>query len=151
MTSLKPPTRPRWLVALVIFLGLLAMTRMLTYYAYQWHRQLSYSEFYHLLKENPTTHRINEAKLVDSRIEGRFQDGTNFYVYVPPVDDEVMKLLRNNVPSFIIQPPQTGFLAIVMALVPWIILLSIMWFVMRSAQGGGRLLAFGKSRARLVA
>ncbi|MBI4323360.1 MAG: AAA family ATPase, partial [Candidatus Omnitrophica bacterium] len=124
--------------------------RMVSHYATQWHRQISYSELYRLLEDNPTTKKIDEARLVDGRVEGRFADGSHFYVFMPPSDDEMLRLLRTNVPQFEIQPPQAGFFAILMALSPWIILFGIMWFVMRSSQGGGRLLAFGKSRARLV-
>ncbi|MBI4342839.1 MAG: AAA family ATPase, partial [Candidatus Omnitrophica bacterium] len=124
------------------------MMRLLSYYAGQWHRQLSYSEFYRLLKDTPE--EIAEAKLVDDHVEGRLKNGTTFSVFVVPRDEELFRLLRQNVPTFDVQPPQAGFMGILMALSPWIIFLAIMWFVMRSSQGGGRLLAFGKSRARLI-
>jgi cell division protease FtsH len=77
-------------------------------------------------------------------------NGHTFSVYVPAADEELLRLLRTHVPVFDIQPAQTGLGAILMAFSPWIILFGIMWMIMRSAQGGGRLLAFGKSRARLV-
>ena len=131
-------------------MGLLTITlmRMLSHYASQWHQQISYSEFYRILQEHPKD--IADAKLVDDRVEGRLADGKVFSVYVLPQDQELLKLLREQVPTFDIRPPQAGFFGIVMALSPWIIFLGIMWVVMRSAQGGGRLLAFGKSRARLI-
>jgi len=151
MTMLRRPSRPRWLWLFVASLGMIALMRSLSHYASQWHRQLSYSEFYRLLEENPSTKALTEARLVDGRIEGRFSDGSRFYVYIPDSDEEVLRLLRTHVPQFEIQPPQAGFFAILMALSPWIILFGIMWLFMRSAQGGGKLLAFGKSRARLVA
>ncbi len=151
MTTLPRPQRPRWLWLFLASLALVAAMRMVSHYATQWHRQISYSELYRLLEDNPTTKKIDEARLLDGRVEGRFADGSHFYVFMPPSDDEMLRLLRTNVPQFDIQPPQAGFFAILMALSPWIILFGIMWFVMRSSQGGGRLLAFGKSRARLVA
>ncbi|MBI3087801.1 MAG: ATP-dependent zinc metalloprotease FtsH [Candidatus Omnitrophica bacterium] len=130
---------------------MVALMRLLAHYTSQLHRQLSYSEFYRLLEKNPSAQRITEARLVEGRIEGRFADGSRFYVYMPDSDEDALRLLRTNVPVFDIQPPQAGFMAILMALSPWLILLGVMWLFMRSAQGGGRLLAFGKSRARLVA
>ena len=151
MTTLPRPNRPRWLWLFAVSLAMVAVMRLVSHYAGQRHRQLSYSEFYHLLVENPSTKNIGEARLLDGRVEGRLTDGTRFYVYMPASDDEVLRLLRTNVPNFDIQPPQAGFFAILMALSPWIILMGIMWLITRSAQGGGRLLAFGKSRARLVA
>ena len=150
MATLRRPTRPRWLWPAVVSIGIVTLMRVLVSYSNQWHRQLTYGEFYRLLENNASSKSITEARLVDGRLDGRFNDGTRFYVYVPPSDDEVVRLLRTNVPTFDIQPQQTGFLAVLMALSPWIILLGIMWFVMRSAQGCGRLLAFGKSRAKLV-
>ena len=152
MSTLRPhpPQRSRWFLAIFVGVILVTFTRMLSYYAGQWHRQLTYSEFYRLVEENPTTQEITQAKLLDDRIEGRLKNGTGFSVYVLPQDQEMLKLLRQNIPTFDIQAPQAGFLGILMALSPWIIFLGIMWFVMRSAQGGGRLLTFGKSRARLI-
>jgi len=150
-TVRQPNTNRRWVVVFLVSLGLVALMRTLTYYSGQWHRKLTYSEFYVMLKDNPTEKRITEAHLMDGRVEGALSDGHHFYVFMPESDDEVFKLLRTNVPSFDIQPAQAGFFAILMAFSPWIILLGVMWFVMRSAQGGGRLLAFGKSRAKLIA
>ncbi|MBI2884868.1 MAG: ATP-dependent zinc metalloprotease FtsH, partial [Candidatus Omnitrophica bacterium] len=129
---------------------LVALLRTVSYLATQMHRPMTYGEFYHLLVENLTTPQITEAKLVDDRLEGRLSDGHTFIVYLPPGDDEVLHLLRTNVPAFDIQPAQTGFMAVLIALSPWIILFGVMWFIMRSAQGGGKLMAFGKSRARLI-
>ena len=152
MSSMRPmpPQRSRWLLIVLIASGMLALMKMVSNYASQWHRQMTYSEFYRLVHDNPTTQNITEAKLIDDRIEGRLKDGTSFSVFVPPRDEELFRLLRENVPNVDVQPPQAGFFGILMALSPWIIFLGIMWFVMRSAQGGGRLLAFGKSRARLI-
>ena len=142
--------RSRWLVAVIIGLATLALMRMLSFYAGQLHKPMIYSDFYKRLQENPTTNEIAEAKLVDDQIQGRLQDGTGFYVYYPQNDEELVKLLRENVKKFDVQPAQTGFLSILFAFFPWLLILVFMWFVMRSAQGGGKLLSFGKSRARLI-
>jgi len=154
MSTLRPkqpnPPRTRWTVVLVIFIGTFALMQLLARYASQFHRQLTYGELYAMLEQDGAALEVTEAKLVDNRIEGRFRDGTGFYVFVPERDTEIIRLLRLKVPKFDVQPPQAGFFGILMALSPWIILLAIMWFFMRSSQGGGRLLSFGKSRARLV-
>ena len=149
MATLRRPPRT-WLWVFMLSLMLVALLRTLTHYTSQWHRPLTYSEFYRLVEENSSTKQITEAHLVEGRIEGRLSDGIRFYVYVPDSDEDLLRLLRTNVPTFDLQPPQAGFMAILMALSPWLILLGVMWLFMRSAQGGGRLLAFGKSRAKLV-
>jgi cell division protease FtsH len=145
-----PPQRPRWLVFVIIGIITLTLMRALSYYAGQWQRQITYSELYRLLEENATTGNITEAKLIDDRVDGRLKDGRAFSVFIPGRDEEVLRLLRENIPNFDVQPPQAGLFGIVMALSPWIIFLVIMWLLMRSSQGGGRLLSFGKSRARLI-
>ncbi len=152
MGTLRPrqPQRSRWLLVLLMGFGTVALMRTLAFYSAQWHRQLPYGEFYRTLEDNPTIQKITEARLVEDRVEGQLSDGTGFYAFVPRQDEDLIKLLRQNVPTFEVQPPQAGFLGILMALSPWIILLAIMWLVMRSSQGGGRLLSFGKSRARLI-
>ena len=152
MSALRPmpPQRSRWLAVLFIGIGTIALMRLLTYYAGQWHRQVSYSELYQMVQENPTTQEIVEVKVIDDRVEGRLKDGTGFSAFIPPRDEEILKLMRQNVPRVDVQPPQAGLFGIIMALSPWIIFLTIMWFVMRSSQGGGRLLSFGKSRAKLI-
>ena len=152
MSVLRPklPQRSRWMVLLIVFGTVALMMRTLSHFANQWYRPLTYSEFYRLVQDNPTTQEIIEARLVEDHIEGKLKNGTGFHVYIPTQDQDFLKLLRQNITKFDVQPPQAGFLGILMALSPWIILFGIMWFVTRSAQGGGRLLAFGKSRARLI-
>ncbi len=152
MSVLRPklPQRSRWMVLLIVFGTVALMMRTLSHFANQWYRPLTYSEFYRLVQDNPTTQEITEARLVEDHIEGKLKNGTGFHVYIPTQDQDFLKLLRQNITKFDVQPPQAGFLGILMALSPWIILFGIMWFVTRSAQGGGRLLAFGKSRARLI-
>ena len=94
----NPPPRARWVLIVLVGLGTIMMMRLLAYYAGQFHRQLSYSEFYRLVQENPQ--EIAEAKLVDDHVEGRLKSGTTFTVFVVPRDEELFKLLRQNVPTF---------------------------------------------------
>ncbi len=152
MSTLRPlpPQRPRTLFLILLAAATFMLLRFLFTYVGQGHRQLNYSEFYHLVQENATTHEITELKLIDNRVEGQFKNHTTFSAYLPSQDEELLKLLRENVPSVEVLPPQAGFFGIVMSLAPFIIFLLLMWFVMRSSQGGGRLLSFGKSRARLI-
>ena len=152
MSTLRPipPQRSRWMLLFLVLAGTFVLLRMLSIYADRFHTQLTYSDFYRKVQENQTIQDIMEAKLVDDRVEGRLKNGTSFSVFLPSRDEEILKLLRQNVPKFDVQPPQAGFVGILWGLWPLIFLLGIMWFVMRSAQGGGRLLAFGKSRARLI-
>ncbi|MBI4341256.1 MAG: ATP-dependent zinc metalloprotease FtsH [Candidatus Omnitrophica bacterium] len=137
------------MIVFLVSLVTIAALRFLYAVAGQ-HRQMAYGEFYRMVEQNPATQQIVEARLIDDRVEGRLKDGSVFSVFVPPRDDEMMRLLRENIPKFDVQPPQAGFFGILIALSPWIIFLGLMWFMLRSSQGGGRLLSFGKSRAKLI-
>ncbi len=152
-TSRSGPTRPslsqrpRWPLAFVVILGMLLLLRVASYFSGQVHQQLKYSEFFELVQNQG----VEEAKLVDDRVQGVLKDGRAYYVYIPLQDEEMLQLMRRNVPKFDVQPAQTGLLNILVAFLPWVMVLAFLWFMMRSAQGGGKLLSFGKSRARLVA
>lgn len=145
-----PPQRSRWMLLLFMGIGLLFLMRVMAYYAGQFSQQLTYSEFYSMVENNIEQTDITEAKLVDDRVQGQLANGQGFFVYVPHQDSELIDLMRRNIPKFDVQPSQTGLMGILVAFFPWFILIGIMWFVMRSAQGGGKLLSFGKSRAKLV-
>src|SRR3989338_4240068 len=116
MTTLPRPQRPRLMVLLLVSLGLVALLRTLSYYADQWHRRLTYSEFYAMVESNQTTKQIAEARLVEDRILGQVSDGRSFYVYVPRPDERLLQLLRTQLPVFDVQPSQTPLMAMIGAL-----------------------------------
>ena len=64
-----PPQRSRWMAVLLMGLGAIALMRILSAYTGQFHRPLTYSEFFHLLQNNPATQEIVEARLVDDRVD----------------------------------------------------------------------------------
>ena len=90
MSTLRPlpPQRQRWTFILLAVIGMIVLMRFLSLYAGQWHRQMTYGEFYRLLQNNSTVQEITEARLVDDRIEGRLKNGTGFSVFVPQRDEE---------------------------------------------------------------
>jgi cell division protease FtsH len=139
------------MVWVLVGMGTLLLMRVLSEYAGHFTKQLSYGEFYEMVVSNPEEHTILEAHLIENRVHGRLSHNQQpFYVFVPPQDEELLRLMRTNIPKFDIQPAQTGLMALLLALLPWVFIIAIFWFIMRSAQGGGRLLSFGKSRAKIV-
>jgi cell division protease FtsH len=116
-------------------------------------RKLSYSDFYSLLVNNLQTEYIASCELVESIVRGKLKDGTYFHVNVPPNDVELIPLLRRNVRNFSVNPPQIFWRNVVYSLLPVLFLIGFFWFfVYRGVQqGGGKILSFGKSRARQLA
>src|SRR3989338_8194115 len=114
-------------------------------------KQLSYSAFYELLTNNPSTGAIESAELVENTVRGKLKDGSYFQVNTTLNDLELIPLLRRNLPNFNVNPPQMFWRNLVYSVMPVLLLIAFFWFfVYRGVQqGGNRIFSFGKSRARL--
>ena len=114
-------------------------------------RDLSYGEFYRLLESNNQTGAIETVVKTEDVIKGSFSSGASFKVRIPDGDRELLALLRNNVPNYVVEQPKTMWANIFYSLGPMILFIGFLWFfVYRSAQGGGKILSFGKSRAKQI-
>ena len=135
-----------------IFLLLLYLSRLGSLSSQVVPKEISYGEFYRLLEGNTETGAIASAVKIDERIKGVFSSGTNFIVNIPAQDQDLLRLLKQNIDDFDVRPPKTLWANIFYSLGPMILFIAFLWFfVYRSAQGGGRILSFGKSRARQIA
>lgn len=114
--------------------------------------ELTYSGFYRILIGSDSSQHITSAVLKENIVEGGLSTGEKFRVNIPERDPELIQMLRTNVPDFKIVPPKTFLLNIFYSFVPTILFIALLWFLFyRSAsQGGGKLLSFGKSRAKLL-
>ncbi|MFC1624319.1 ATP-dependent zinc metalloprotease FtsH [Candidatus Omnitrophota bacterium] len=114
-------------------------------------RELSYGEFYRLVETNNETGTIASVVKIEDRIKGVFSSGAHFTVHIPDQDRDILRLLRENVNEFDVRPPKTFLANIFYSLGPMILFIGFLWFfVYRSAQGGGKILSFGKSRAKQI-
>lgn len=115
-------------------------------------KKLHYSEFYRALASNAVTGNIVSCELVENIVRGKLRDGSFFQVNVPENDPELLPLLRQNVTSFSVNPPQMFWRNMIYSLLPVLFLIGFFWFfVYRGVQqGGGKILTFGKSRARQI-
>ena len=156
--STPPPSRPnfrwfRWIIWL-----LLALTFL---YVYRWGslsvegvpQEVSYSEFFQWLSLDQPGRKIASAILTENVIRGELENHHRFIVNIPELnqDPALIPLLREKVSTFKVEPPKTFWLSFFFNLVGPFLLLAAFWILLyRGAQGGGRLLSFGKSRARQV-
>ena len=135
-----------------IFLLLLYLSRLGSLSSQVTPKEISYGEFYRLLERNTETGAIASAVKVDERIKGVFSSGSNFIVNIPAQDQDLLRLLKQNIDDFDVRPPKTLWANLFYSLGPMILFIGFLWFfVYRSAQGGGRILSFGKSRAKQIA
>src|ERR671938_446942 len=121
-------------------------------------QEFSYTEFSKQLDQG----NIARVEVFDGkRLEGDFkspvtQDGRSaksFQVLLPVANSEafIKRLEDANVP-ILAKEPKGGITAIIIAALPWIVILGLWFFLLRQLQAGGsRAFAFGKSKAKLLA
>ncbi len=112
-------------------------------------KELPYSEFYSILKDNDKTSKIQSLSMTENILQGVLSDGTKFAVNIPPDDKELLNLIRTNVTNFAIVPLKTFWSNLLFSLGPMVLLIAFFWFVSyRGAQVGNKIWSFGKSRAK---
>ena len=158
------PPRPSWAnlsknLALWLLVGLLALAlfQMMSRQRSPT-QEFSYTEFSRQLEQD----NVARVEIFDGkRLEGDFkspvaQDGRSaksFTVLLPIANSEtfVKRLDEAGVP-IVAREPKGGITAIIIAALPWIVILGLWFFLLRQLQAGGsRAFAFGKSKAKLLA
>ncbi len=121
-------------------------------------QEFSYTEFSRQLDQG----NVQSVEVFDGkRLEGNFknpvtQDGRSakgFQVLLPVANSEVfLKRLEDAGVPILAKEPKGGITAIIIAALPWIVILGLWFFLLRQLQAGGsRAFAFGKSKAKLLA
>jgi cell division protease FtsH len=98
------------------------------------------------------TDKITSITIQGKNIIGVFKDGKEFKSYSPD-DPDLMKLLRTHNVKINAKPDDEGGLwqNILISWFPMLLLIGVWIFFMRQMQaGGGKAMAFGKSKARLI-
>ena len=149
----RPPPESRWFrwtIWLILGLTFVYLYRLGSLSASGIPQEISYGEFYQWLSSDSPSHKIKTAILTENIVRGETEDGRRYLVNVPDNDPELTRLLREKVPTFKLEPPRTFWLSFFFNLAGPLLLLGAFWMLMYrgAAQGGGRILSFGKSRAR---
>ncbi|MGI9042161.1 MAG: ATP-dependent zinc metalloprotease FtsH [Gemmatimonadales bacterium] len=121
-------------------------------------QEFSYTEFSRQLDQG----NVSRVEVYDGkRLEGDFrtpvtQEGRtakSFQVLLPVANSEVfIKRLEDAGVPILAKEPKGGITAIIIAALPWIVILGLWFFLLRQLQAGGsRAFAFGKSKAKLLA
>ena len=96
--------------------------------------------------------KVTSVTVQGRNIIGVFKDGKEFKSYAPD-DPDLMKLLRTHNVKINAKPDEEGGLwqNLVISWFPMLLLIGVWIFFMRQMQaGGGKAMAFGKSKARLI-
>ncbi len=134
---------------LLIIMGLIYLYRMGSMTIEGSPRKFSYSEFYQMASRNKETGQIQSALKSEGIIEGALSSGRRYTVNVPQEDEALISVLRENVQDFYIKSTR-WWAGLIYSLGPMLLFIFFLWFFFYrgAAQGGGRILAFGKSRAK---
>ncbi len=135
-----------WLLGLIIFIIIINSFNMGPITGVP--REISYSNFYNILKDNPE--KIKSVTKIETILQGEFIDNSKFFVNILENDPELLNLMRQNLKSFDIKPPRTFWVSLLFNLGP-IILLVFFWWMMaaRGEQLGNRIMTFGKVRPKI--
>ncbi len=151
----RPPVKPQgnfwiWIIFGVIFM-ILAVNN--NNYNLKNQKEITYSEFYRDLKDNPQTRQIKKVELTEGPetvIKGVFADQTEFRLNIPQRDEDLVKIIRENVDDFKIVPPELFWSQLFIQIVPFLLFAGLIWyFSYRGSQMGNKVFSFGKSRAQL--
>ncbi|CAK6511105.1 ATP-dependent zinc metalloprotease FtsH [Rickettsia helvetica] len=95
---------------------------------------------------------VNSVKIQGRVIEGTSNDDSTFSTYAPDYPDLVNRLTSNDV-NIEVVPLETRmntFLGFLISWFPMLLLIGVWVFFMRQMHGGGKVMGFGKSKARLL-
>ncbi|MFH0931869.1 MAG: ATP-dependent zinc metalloprotease FtsH [Candidatus Zixiibacteriota bacterium] len=162
----KPGDEFRWKKAgrtLVIWAFLFLISIYLfQYYSRGFKKELgiTYSEFLEQLDSN----NVKTVLLLEKDVEGEFVEEVkkaegkvtksyrNFKLYLPFEDPNLLQKLEEKGVQIKAEPPKFNWSSLILGVLPYILLLGLLWFLLfRQMQGGTKgLFSFGKSRARLL-
>ena len=107
---------------------------------------ISYSSFIQQVQQD----EVKNVKIVERSIAGKLKSGTDFSTVAPDDPELINTLRRHNVEIKAELPPQPPWwMTIISSMLPMLLIVGIWFLLMQQSQGGGgRVMNFGKSRAR---
>ncbi len=109
---------------------------------------LTYSNFLTQVQE----HNVDYVIMTKNSITGKLKNGTEFSTYAPDNDLQLLPALRDNGVTIQAKPPEqpSWWMSMLTSLLPILLLIGVWFFIMNQTQGGGgRVMNFGKSRAKM--
>lgn len=110
--------------------------------------EISYTNFMSQVQQK----KVDAVQITDDHaIVGQLKDGTSFTSYAP-TDAAMMPALREAEVNVIAKPPEqpSWWMSLLSSILPILILIGVWFFIMQQTQGGGgRVMNFGKSHAKM--
>jgi cell division protease FtsH len=109
---------------------------------------INFSQFINAVERG----EIASVTIQGNKVSGRYLDGRKFKLFIPEYPDLVRNLREKGV-EISAKPPEDSpfWQSILISWLPMLLLIAVWIFFMRQVQvGGGKALAFGKSRAKIL-
>lgn len=120
-------------------------------------RELTYDQFRHEVMSNNVKELTVQFERNTYHITGQFKGepagpNSNYFEYFAPIGDRVFELLDEAGVDYVMKPAAEGniWLGFLTTLIPFVLIFVLFFFLLNQAQGGGgKVMNFGKSKARL--
>ncbi len=95
--------------------------------------------------------KVKEVVLIGNEVKATLTDGTEVETYKPEGEELTARLIEHEVPFEPRPEPEPGWWSTsLIYMIPFVLIIGLIFFFMRQAQGGGnRLMNFGKSKAKM--
>ena len=110
--------------------------------------EMAYSDFVSQIEKK----NVTSVVMTENSIKGKLKDGTEFSTYIPNNDMKIVEKMTEGNVVITAKPPEqpSWWMSLLSSLLPILILVAVWFWIMNQTQGGGgRVMSFGKSRAKM--
>lgn len=111
-------------------------------------KEMAYSDFIAQIEKK----NVDSVVMTENAVKGKLKDGTEFSTYVPNQDTQVIEKMTEAKVVLTVRPPEqpSWWMSLLSSLLPILILVLVWFWIMNQTQGGGgRVMNFGRSRAKM--
>ena len=136
-------------VALYVLIIIVAVSIFNTFvHPQQKHSEIAYSDFISQVDNK----NVSSVVMTGNSITGKLKDGTVFSTYAPDNDPTLLPKLTKSEVAINVKPPEqpAWWMSLLSSVLPIVILVVVWFWIMNQTQGGGRVMTFGKSKAKMA-
>ncbi len=136
-------------VALYVLIIIVAVSIFNTFvHPQQKHSEIAYSDFISQVDNK----NVSSVVMTENSITGKLKDGTVFSTYAPDNDPTLLPKLTKSEVAINVKPPEqpAWWMNLLSSVLPIVILVVVWFWIMNQTQGGGRVMTFGKSKAKMA-
>lgn len=137
-------------MALYVLLIIIAVSIFNTFvHPQEKNTEITYSDFISQVEKK----NVSSVVMTNNAVTGKMKDGTEFATYIPDNDTQLLNKLNDGNVTITAKPPEqpSWWMSLLSNLLPIVILIGVWFWMMNQTQGGGgRVMSFGKSRAKIT-